>query len=116
MPQELEKQGRWQEARACWAVRNRSAKAGSHDRAYDLRDCYGEQSSLVTISTSITISSERKTQRDPSPITADLLRPAWSLRFVRHWRTTTGCDRCEVAVHPAQTYCNRLFPVLWVLI
>lgn len=44
----------------------------SHDRAYDLRDCYGEQSSLLTISTSITISSERKTQRDPSPIIADL--------------------------------------------
>ena len=44
------------------------------------------------------------------------LRPAWSLRFVRHGRTTAGCDRYEVAVHPAQTYCNRLFPVLWMSI
>ena len=44
------------------------------------------------------------------------LRPAWSLRFVRHGRTTAGCDRYEVAVHPAQTYCNRLSPVLWMSI
>lgn len=72
MPQELEKPGRWQEARTCWAVRSSSAKAWSHDRAYDFHDCHGEQSSLLTTSTSITISSERKTPDDPSPIIADL--------------------------------------------
>lgn len=95
VPQELEKQGRWQ----------RPGPAGLSEAVQPKHGVMtGLMTSMIaTVSNPVCSQHQHQSQyqvrgrlqTDPSPIMARTFKACLSLRFVRRWRTMTGCDKYE---------------------